>query len=203
MTPQPTVFVVDDDAQVLESLAWLLKSAGLPARTFNSAEAFLDDCSADARGCLLLDLRMPGMDGLALAEELRRRAINLPVVLISAHADVPLAVRAMKAGVVDVLEKPFNDETLLERVDEALALDAELRSRRDDHAETARRIESLTPRERDVFHLVLRGLMSKQIAAELGIHASTVDVHRSHIMEKLGVSTTAQLVRVALLAGEE
>ncbi|MFG0251674.1 MAG: response regulator transcription factor [Phycisphaerales bacterium JB038] len=203
MSDEQIVYVIDDEPSVLKSLGWLLESAGLTVRTFGSAETFLAECTAEARGCLLLDIRMPGMSGMSLIEELAERRIELPTILISAHADVPLTVRAMKAGVIDVLEKPFNDETLLERVTEALAREREQRSKRLRDADTARRIASLTPRERDVFELVVQGMTSKQIAAQLGINPSTVDVHRSHVMEKLGVSTSAQLVRVAMLHSQD
>jgi RNA polymerase sigma factor (sigma-70 family) len=203
MSEEQIVYVIDDEPSVLKSLGWLLESAGLTARTFASAEAYLAGCSAEDRGCLVLDIRMPGMSGMALIEELGNRKIELPTILISAHADVPLTVRAMKAGVIDVLEKPFNDEALLERVTEALANEREQRGKRLRDADTARRIASLTPRERDVFDLVVQGMTSKQIAAQLGINPSTVDVHRSHVMEKLGVSTSSQLVRVAMLLSQD
>ena len=203
MSEEQIVYVIDDEPSVLKSLGWLLESAGLTARTFASAEAYLAGCSVEDRGCLVLDIRMPGMSGMALIEELGNRQIELPTILISAHADVPLTVRAMKAGVIDVLEKPFNDEALLERVTEALANEREQRGKRLRDADTARRIASLTPRERDVFDLVVQGMTSKQIAAQLGINPSTVDVHRSHVMEKLGVSTSSQLVRVAMLLSQD
>ncbi len=199
MSEEQIVYVIDDEPSVLKSLGWLLESAGLTARTFASAEEYLAASSPEDRGCLVLDIRMPGMSGMALLEAMAARKIELPTILISAHADVPLTVRAMKAGVIDVLEKPFNDEALLERVTEALAREWEQRSRRLRDADTIRRIASLTPRERDVFDLVVQGLTSKQIATQLGINPSTVDVHRSHVMEKLGVSTSSQLVRVAML----
>jgi two-component system response regulator FixJ len=202
-TQDRIVHIIDDDVQVLRSLELLLSSAGFAPCTFDSAEAFLEDCSAETRGCVLLDIRMPGMDGMQLIAMLAQQQIELPIVLISAHADVPLTVRAMKAGVVDVLEKPFSDEALLQRVDEALARAEQLQEKRRRDAEMSRRLESLTPRERDVFELVVEGMTSKRIAAALGINPSTVDVHRSHVMEKLGVSSSAQLVRLALLAQRE
>jgi two-component system response regulator FixJ len=194
----PTIYIVDDDANVRHSLAWLIETAGLTACPFASAEAFLDSVDADACGCLLLDYRMADMDGMALLDELRVRQFTLPVILISGFANVPLAVRAMRAGVLDVLEKPFDDEVLLKRIDDALRMNREHRTAHRRQADLDDRLATLTPRERAVFERVVAGETSKQIAQALGINHSTVNVHRSRTMEKLGVSTSAQLVRVAL-----
>lgn len=198
-----TVFIVDDDPNVRDSLAWLLEAADHSARSFDSAEAFLEHIGPNPAGCLLLDHRMAGMNGLSLVDALRDRDIVLPIILLTGYADVPLAVRAMRAGVIDVLEKPYDDKELLRHIDNALRLNREhLKSARRRH-DISSRIASLTPRERTVFERVVSGETSKQIAQALGITASTVDVHRSRIMEKFGVSTSAQLVRLALLHAAE
>jgi FixJ family two-component response regulator len=194
------VYLVDDDAAVRAGFTALFRSVGLPVRSFDSAESFLEGVEPDAEGCLLLDVRMPGMSGLELQERLRDRGVALPIVLISAHADVPMAVRAMKTGAVDFLEKPVNEQELLERVQACLRTAHRLREEADSTAAARARLEGLTPREREVVELLVEGESSKVIAARLDISPRTVDVHRSHIMEKLGVKSVAELVAIVLRA---
>lgn len=201
MAAGPSVFVVDDDKAVRDSLQWLLESAGLEVRTFPDAQAFLDDLAAlegEPRGCLLADLRLPGMSGLDLQDRLNERGIKIPVIVITGHGDVSMAVRAMKAGAVHFIEKPFNEQVLLERVREALARDAEGRRAAGDAAQLEQRHASLTPRERQVMELVVTGRLNKQIAADLELSPKTVEVHRAHVMEKMEAGSLADLVRMAV-----
>lgn len=198
--PGPTVFVVDDDQSVRDSLRWLLESAAIAVETFSSAQKFLDAYDRQRAGCLLLDVRMPGMSGLELQERLSREELSLPVIIITGHADVQMAVRAMKFGAVDFVEKPFNDQVLLECVQHAIHQD---RRARDSHAETEdirRRLAKLTPREREVLDMVIDGKLSKQIAVEFGLSEKTVEVHRAHIMSKMEAENVADLVRLTLTA---
>lgn len=196
--PDSTVFIIDDDEAVRDSLSWLMKSAGLHAQTFDSADGFLDGYEDERPGCLILDIRMPGMNGLELQSELKRRDFRLPIIIISGHADVPMAVRALKAGAFDFIEKPFNDELLLDLVRRALEQD---RKQREDMAETdawRARIDSLTPREREVLDLVVEGASNKQISAELGVSLKTVEAHRAKVMDKLQAESLSHLVRMAV-----
>lgn len=206
MTEQPstgaTVYVVDDDPAMRASLRWLIESVGLEVRVCASAQEFLDTYQPGAVGCVVLDMRMPGMSGLDLQVELRRLAIDIPVLIITGYAEVPLAVRAMKAGAFDFIEKPFSDQTLLDRIRAAVSLDAVRRNHRAAREEVWRRISLLTPRERAVMDRVVSGMSNKMIAADLNIHTKTVEVHRAHVMEKLQAATLAELIRYALLARE-
>jgi two-component system, LuxR family, response regulator FixJ len=197
---EPTVFVVDDDTAICEAMQCLLESAGLRVQTFASAEAFLSAVRPEMPGCLVLDIRMPGMDGLELQARLAREEFPLPVIIITGHGDIPMAVRAMKNGVVDFLEKPVNDVVLLERISAALARDRAARQTRAQHAEVAQRMARLTPRERQVLAGVVAGKPSKQIASELGIMEKTIEVHRKHIRHKMGVRCSVDLVRAVMLA---
>jgi two-component system, LuxR family, response regulator FixJ len=197
---EPTVYVVDDDTALCEALQCLLESAGLRVQTFNSAEAFLDAVRPEMPGCLVLDIRMHGMGGLELQARLAREEFPLPVIIITGHGDIPMAVRAMKNGVVDFLEKPVNDVVLLERISAALARDRAARQTRAQHAEVAQRLARLTPRERQVLAGVVAGKPSKQIANELGIMEKTIEVHRKHIRHKMGVRCSVDLVRAVMLA---
>lgn len=196
----PTVFVVDNDRVLRESLAWLLEPAGFSVQTFESGEAFLDACSPEVTGCAVLDVRLPGISGVALQEELSRRDVRLPVIIITAFADVPMAVCVLKAGALDVLEKPFADDAILERVGQALALDAELRRQRKARERTATLLGRLSTRERAVFNLVVHGKANKVVAYDLGISQKTVETHRARVMQKLEARSLADLVRVGLLA---
>lgn len=192
------VYIVDDDAGVRAGFTALFKSVSLPVKSFESGEALLEAVDETAMGCLVLDVRMPGMSGLELQDELRRRNLCLAIILISAHGDVAMAVRAMKAGALDFMEKPVNEQDLLDRVKSCLR-DASQRKEDAEMAAEARvRLETLTAREREVLDGLVRGDSSKAIASDLGISPRTVDVHRSHVMEKLGVRSIAELVRVVM-----
>lgn len=195
-----TVFVVDDDDAMRRGLEFLFSSAGYEVKGFASAQAFLDYYQAPAWGCLLLDLRMPGMDGLELLDHLRDRDIRIPVIFVTAFGNVPMAVRAVKTGAFDFIEKPFEGAELLARVRNALVQAKQQSVRQQDSDETRRRIESLTPRERDVMDRVVAGMLNKQIAGELNISIKTVEIHRAQVMEKMQAQSLAQLVRMAIVA---
>lgn len=203
MAAEGTVFVVDDDPAMRKSLRWLIESVGHPVRTYATAEQFLDAYEPDAPGCLVLDVRMPGMSGLDLQEALARRQIAIPTIVLTGHAEVAMAVRAVKAGALDFLEKPFSHQQLLDRVREALALDRRAREVRTRHADILDRVRHLSAREREVMELVVAGKPNKEIAAALGLSPKTVEVHRAHVMEKMQVESLAELIRVALLAGAD
>jgi len=200
MDREPTVFVVDDDPAMRQSLRWLLQSVGLSVETFGTAEEFLTAVDATRAGCLVLDVRMPGMSGLHLQEELARQRITLPTIIISGYAEVPVAVRALKAGAIDFIEKPFSDQLLVDRVRHAIELDRYTRRLRAERTEIAERMAQLTPREREVLTGVVDGKPNKLIGQELGIGEKTVEVHRANLMRKLQVSSVAALIRVALQA---
>lgn len=196
-----TIFVVDDDAAVRESLRMSLKLKGYDVEIFESAGAFLASGADSRRGCLVTDIRMPDMDGLELQEELVRRKSALPVIVITGHGDVPLAVRAMRAGAVDFLEKPFDREALLSAIARALEVGSRAAAESGDAREIHKRIALLTPREREVFDLVVAGKQSKVIAHELGASTRTIEVHRGRMMNKLQVQCLQDLVRLAISAG--
>lgn len=199
----PTVYVVDDDPAMRSSLRWLIESVGLSVRTCASAREFLSTYRDGEHGCLVLDVRMPGMSGLDLQAELARLQINIPILIITGYAEVPLAVRAMKAGAFDFIEKPFSDQTLLDRIRAAVALDEVARKRRTARDQVVARMRLLTQRERDVMERVITGKSNKIIAAELSLSMKTVEVHRAHVMEKLQADSLADLIRLCLLANEE
>lgn len=199
MNPEARVYVVDDDEAIRDALTWLLQSRGLEVASFASAESFLRAWTADLTGCLLLDIRMGGISGLDLFERLREAPGCPPVIFLTGHGDVPMAVSALKRGAFDFVEKPFNDNDLVDRVIEALALDARRRAEAADTASVEARLATLTTRERQVMDLVLAGRLNKVIADELGITMRTVEVHRAHVFEKMGVKTAVELAR--LLAG--
>jgi len=198
---EQTVFVVDDEPLVLTALARLLRAAGLSVRTFSLAVDFLESYGPDHAGCLLLDMAMPGLDGLSLQKQLKSRGIGLPVIFLTARADVPMTVQAMKEGAADFLTKPPSKEQLLGAVRAALAKDAQRRLACVVRAEDRRRLALLTPREREVFEHVVRGQLNKQIAADLGTVERTVKFHRAALMDKLGVESVADLVRFAQRLG--
>lgn len=193
-----TIYVVDDDEAMRDALSALLRSVGLPVKTFDSAAGFLEAFDPERAGCLLLDVRMPGMSGLDLQRHLGEHHGSLPILLISGHADVPMAVEAMKRGAVDFIEKPIQGDVLLERVQKCLDQDAERRRAEAESATMRARMERLTAREREVAELIAEGLPNKSIAAQLGISVKTLDVHRSHILAKLKLRTNAELVRAML-----
>jgi FixJ family two-component response regulator len=199
--PRPIVYVVDDDAGVRNAIALLLKSMDQPAATFGSATDFLEAYDPDQPGCALLDVRMPGMSGLELQDELNRRGAVLPVIFITGHGDVPMAVESMQHGAFDFLQKPFKDHDLTVRIRRALAHDREMRERIGRKTQIRARLARLTPRERQVLRLVADGKPNKVMAAELGVSQRTVEIHRAHVMRKMGASSLAQLVRMTLIAG--
>ena len=200
--PEPTVFVVDDDRAMRDSLSWLLDSVGLRVRSYATAAEFLADHDPAQPGCLVLDVRMPGMSGLDLQAELARRGVELPTIVITGHAEVSMAVRAVKAGALDFIEKPFSDQLLLDRVRQALEIDLEAREVRRRREDARRRLATLTAREREVLDLVVAGKANKEIASALGLSTKTVEVHRAHVMSKMCVDSLAELIRITLLAGE-
>ena len=191
-----TVFVVDDDPSVLRGLERLLRAAEYGVETFASARAFLESGPVDRPGCVVVDLRMPELGGLDLQEELSRRGFPLPLIFLTGHGDVPSSVRAMKAGAIDFLSKPCDETDLLAAVERALARDAEARAERAEREAVRARFAELTPREHEVCLLVAKGLLNKQIAAELGTAEKTVKIHRGRVMEKLGADSVAALVRL-------
>jgi len=193
-----TVFVVDDDDAVRSSLRLLLKSVGLAVSTFDSAQAFLDAYSEQWAGCILLDVRMPGMSGPALQEQLTLRGSMLPVIFLTGHGDVSMAVEAMQNGAFDFLEKPFHDQELLDRVHRALAEDDRVRRQLAEQETLRSRFDSLTPREREVLEQVARGSSNKVMAYDLQISQRTIEIHRSRIMEKMQAPSLAHLVRMTL-----
>ncbi len=202
MARAPTIFVVEDDDAIRDSLQLLLEAAGLTqVSTHGSSRSFLEVARPQPGDCLLLDVRMPDMDGLELQAELARRGVQLPVVIMTGHGDVPIAVRAMKAGAVDFIEKPFSDEVLLESVRRALALAAATTRRSEQASDAARRLELLTAREREVLEGMVAGQANKVIAYELGISPRTVEIHRARVMDKMRARSLSALVRMALDAG--
>lgn len=191
----PSVFVIDDDQALCQSLRWLLESVGLQVETYNSGASFLEKYNPERRGCLLIDIRMPGMSGLELQEQLIARHNLTPIIFITGHGDVPMAVRAMKAGAVDFITKPFNDQLLLELIQKAIAQDL---NRPDIHQQRqyAERMAQLTARELEIMKLVVNGKLNKIIAHELGISIKTVELHRAHVMQKMQVKSLAELVKI-------
>lgn len=201
--PTPTVFVVDDDEAVRNSLRFLLKSVGLPTQMFASATEFLQNYTTSQPGCLVLDVRMPAMSGLELQQQLNLRGETIPVVFITGHGDIPMAVEAIQHGAFDFLPKPFRDQDLIERIQKALAKDAKTRSALKEHARIRERLKSLTPREHEVMQLMIQGKPNKIMAADLGVSQRTVEIHRARVMEKSGAGSLAQLVRMVMDVGPE
>jgi two-component system, LuxR family, response regulator FixJ len=199
---EATVFVVDDDEALCESLGWLFESAGLHCKTYPSARDFLTEYRPQAPGCLLLDVRLPGGSGLDLQDELARQGPPLPIIVMTGHARVPIAVRALKGGAIDFIQKPFTDESLMERVRRAIDLDRRTHEARLERAAHLERFAMLTPREREVMALVVAGKANKVIAADLGISHKTVEIHRGRVMEKMQVDSVAELVRLEVLVRE-
>jgi len=203
MAREPTIFIVDDDDAIRDSLQLLLESAGLRHVTgYGASRRFLEEAAPQPGDCLLLDIRMPDMDGLELQVELNRRGTRLPVIIMTGHGDVPIAVRAMKAGAFEFLEKPFSDELLLDCVRRALALAEETSRESEQVGETLRHIESLTAREREVLDGIVAGQPNKVIAHDLGISPRTVEIHRARVMDKMQASSLSALVRKVLAAGK-
>ncbi len=198
MDKQETVFVVDDDEGIREGLALLLETVGQPYELYSSAIEFLDAYDASKGGCLVLDIRMPRMSGLDLQEKLNEKGSLLPIIFITGHGDIQMAVEAMRRGALDFIRKPFREQDLLDRINEALAFDAGKRKNIAERQQLLDKVAALSEREREVFHRVAAGEMNKVIAQDLGISARTVEVHRSQVMKKLGVRTLAQLVRIKI-----
>jgi len=195
---QPMVFVVDDDEAVRSALKLLLKSVGLTATALPTAQQFLATYDPLQPGCLVLDVRMPGMSGLELQEHLNLKGAVIPVIFITGHGDVPMAVEAMQQGAFDFLQKPFRDQDLIDRIQKALAKDKQNRAELGERSRNRERFESLTPREREVLALVASGKPNKVMAGDLGLSQRTVEIHRARVMEKMGVSSLAQLVRIVM-----
>jgi FixJ family two-component response regulator len=196
-----TVFIVDDDPLVLGAVETLIKSVGFEVNIFSSAQAFLESDLPDEPACLVLDIRMPGLSGLDLQDELAARGLTLPVIFVTGHGTVPLSIRAMKAGAVDFLQKPFEDQDLLDAVQRAIEKDGQASVERRETGEIKRRVESLTQRETQVLHGVAEGKLNKQIAHDLGLSENTVKTHRAHIMQKMQADSLADLIRLTGKAG--
>jgi FixJ family two-component response regulator len=202
MPSLPTVFLVDDDASVRRALARLIKAAGYQLQTFTSARAFLDSkLPDDGPACLVLDVRMPGLSGLDLQHELQTASATLPIIFITGYGDIPMSVKAMKEGAVDFLPKPVRDVELLRAIEQALARAVRERAYREELEDIQSRLEKLTAREREVMSLVVRGLLNKQIAVELGTVEKTIKVHRARVMQKMQVDSVAELVRIVERTG--
>jgi two-component system response regulator FixJ len=194
----PTVFIVDDDDSMRRAIALLLKTVGYSPVEFAKPSEFLAKFDPKVHGCLVLDIRMPEMSGLEIQQQLNRSGAMLPVIFITGHGDIPIAVQAMKDGAFDFLTKPFRDQELLDRINGALKQDAENRAAVEQHADLRARAESLTPREKEVFELIVVGKANKVVAIDLGLSERTVEIHRSNVMEKMGARSVAHLVRMYL-----
>ncbi|KIU52628.1 LuxR family transcriptional regulator [Pseudomonas putida] len=198
---EPKVYVVDDDQGMLDSTVWLLESVGLQALPFTSGQAFLEACDAALPACVLLDVRMPGMGGLSVQEALRARGVQVPVIFVSGHADVPIVVRAFKAGAIDFIEKPYNDQLLLDSVQDALGRSSRVQVSSRQRDEVQGRIDSLTPRERDVFVPLVQGYTNREIAEQLQVSVKTVDLYRSRVMKRMQAEHLPDLVGMAIACG--
>jgi RNA polymerase sigma factor (sigma-70 family) len=200
MNQEAIVYIVDDDPAVRNSLRWLLESVQFKVRACATAQEFLDGYQTTTPGCLLLDVRMPGMSGLDLQAHLSSEGIGIPIIIITGHADVPMAVRALKMGAFDFIEKPFNDDLLLDRVQQAVRRDCERLGSQRANAEIQQRIAQLTPREQEVMRMVVSGKSNRAIAEVLGLSPKTIEVHRAHVMNKMKVRSLADLVRLNVSA---
>ena len=200
MSSSATVFVVDDDREVRDALQLLMESVGLVVETHGSAQAYLDQFEPERAGCLVVDVRMPGMSGMDLQARLAAERLHPPIIIITGHGDVPMSVRAMKAGATDFIEKPFNDELLLDSIRNALLLDGSQRDQQAELAELAGRLALLTPREHEVMDMVTLGKSNKEIARALDVSAKTVEAHRAKVMEKMQAKSLAVLVRMSISA---
>ncbi len=194
----PTIYIIDDDDGMRRALSLLLSTVGYQTESFASSDAFLQRFDPDRHGCLILDIRMPGMSGLELQQHLNKTGSMLPLIFITGHGDVPMAVQAMKEGAFEFIQKPFRDQDLLDRINHALKQDAENRAAVARRADVARRLESLTPRERQVLEMVVDGAANKVIAIDLSLSERTVEIHRAKVMEKMAARSVAHLVRLQL-----
>ena len=191
-----TVYLVDDDRSMREAISSLVRSVGLNVETFSSAREFLDHVRSEACACLVLDVRMPRMSGFDLQHALREKGVDIPIIFITGHGDIPMAVRAIKSGALEFLPKPFRDDELLEAINKALNVDQEVREHKAELDKVWKKHESLTDREKEVFSLIAKGLLNKQIAGHLGVAEVTIKVHRHNVTKKMGVRTLADLVRL-------
>ena len=195
---KPTVFIVDDDEAVRGALRLLMKSVGHEAKTFDSGDEFLASCSSGVSGCLILDIRMPGMSGLELQEKLQQQGVNIPIIFITGHGDVPMAVQAMKHGAMEFLQKPFREQDLVDLVNQALEKNENSHKLALQRTEIEPRIAKLTPRERQIMDMIVQGKASKVIAIDLGVSQRTVDTHRTRIMRKMQARSLAELVQMVV-----
>ncbi len=195
MNEQVTVFIVDDEEEIRESLKMLIESVGLEVEMYDSAQAYLEHFDSTRFGCLILDIRMKGMSGLTLQDTLNKKSLYPPIIIITGHGDVPMAVRAVKAGACDFLEKPFNEQRLLDSIHLAIEKDAKQRGKVLKLAEIQQCVDQLTKREREVMELIVAGMLNKNIAFELNISQSTVETHRARVMEKMQAKTLSDLMR--------
>lgn len=200
---QPTVYIVDDDPGVRDSLQYMIESVGHRVEAFEHARGMLNRARTPMLGCLVADLRLPGMSGLDMFDRLREMGVTLPTIIITGHGDVSAAVRAMKAGAIDFIEKPFSDQSLLVRIDRAMQIDGSNRAAAGEVARVDERYQQLTPRERQVMWSVVAGRLNKQIATELELSHKTIEVHRAHVMSKMAAKSLADLVRMAVLLEQQ
>ena len=198
---EPIVYIIDDDHAMAESLSWIIESIGVKVKTYGRAQEFLEEYESQQHGCLLLDVRMPGMSGPELQLKLNELGATLPIIFISGHGDVPLAVRVMKAGAVDFLTKPFNDQVLLESINKALRLDKTSREKQQENAQAEAKFALLSPREVQVLQGIVAGKQNKVISAELNISLKTVEAHRASVMKKMSVKSVPELVKLVLTNG--
>ncbi|MDX1754589.1 MAG: response regulator [Marinobacter sp.] len=199
--PTPMVYVVDDDSGMLESTQWLLESVGMTVRGYADGRQFLDAVGPDATGCVVLDVRMPGLGGLNVQEEMQRRGLNLPIIFVSGHADVPIVVRAFKSGAFDFIEKPFNEQLLLDSVQQALQKRPQDTAPPIQDPDALALLDSLTPRERDVFLPLAQGYTSREIAEQLEISVKTIDLYRARVMKRLGAERLPDVTGLAIAVG--
>ncbi len=194
----PTIFIVDDDPAMRESLGWLLETIGHPVKTYENAQAFLEKFDSHAPGCLVLDVRLPGMSGLQLQKKMKSDNAILPVIIISGHGDVPMAVKAMQQGALEFHEKPFRDQELLDSIQNALEVDATNRRKKAASIETQKRVDTLTPREKEVMALLIKGNPNREVASQCNISVKTVEVHRARIMDKMKAGSFPELIHMVL-----